>query len=164
MPKFWSEEIEKNCLQTDYYDIIIIIKQNKKMKKMPPTKRKKDYNKYNQHERKTVIKKLKQLWVYICFFWENADNATSHDLFLLIESVTFMWRQEVQSQRYLNRKLIYRYGNVTDFLEQVFNTSEISRTNKRKFCERFRMNRTDFWNLHKEIKDRTVSCFMLVVS
>ena len=60
------------------------------MKKMPPTKRKKDYNKYNQHERETVIKELIQLWVYTCFFRENADNATSHDLFLLIKSVTFM--------------------------------------------------------------------------
>ena len=115
-----------------------------------------DYEEYDNYKRKKYIKELKQLWLHTRLFCELEDDPTSKDVFLTMELVSYVRYEEAKSNWYHDRKSTYRSGNVEDFLLKQLDTSDSSHVNNREFWIRYQMNRSNFWNLHKKIKNHKV--------
>ena len=115
-----------------------------------------DNDEYDKFKRKKYIKELKQLWLHTRLFRELEDDPTSKDVFATMELISYARYGEAKSNRYHSRKSTYRSGNVEDFLLKQLDTSDSSPVNNREFRIRYRMNRSNFWNLHKKIKNHKV--------
>ena len=116
-----------------------------------------DHDKYDKFERKKYIKELKQLWLYTHLFRELEDDPTSKDVFTRMESISYVRYEEAKSSQYHGQqKSTYRSGNVEDFLLKQLDTSDSSLVNSRGFQICYQMNRSNFWNLHKKIKNLKV--------
>ena len=115
-----------------------------------------DNEEYDKVKRKKHIKELKQLWLHTRLFRELEDDPTSKDVFATMELISYARYEEAKSNRYHSWKSTYRSGNVEDFLLKQLDTSDSSPVNNREFRIRYRMNRSNFWNLHKKIKNHKV--------
>lgn len=89
---------------------------------------------YNGKERRNVINKQGKTVVDShLILQEDKDGTNIHDAFLVIKQFAFLLRQEVESKQYLNQGSFYCSGNVNNFLQQIFDTSETLPTNNRRF-------------------------------
>ena len=117
----------------------------------------KDADNYDPYERKRDIKQLEKTYMVLRERREKNPNHTRRMWFYL-EMYYFYKLRDAKNCRYVvgNRGLRYRQRDWRLFLHNALDDSEGSNVNNREFRERYRMNRSSFYQLNDRIKNHAV--------
>ena len=113
---------------------------------------------YDPYERKREIKQLTKSYMVLRDRRVNNPNIRTPKMWFFLEILYYYKLRDAQNCRYVvgNRRLHYRQRDWRLFLHSALDESEESNVNSREFRERYRMDRTSFYQLHDRIKNHAV--------
>ena len=113
---------------------------------------------YDPYERKREIKQLTKSYMVLRDRRVNNPNIRTPKMWFFLEMLYYYKLRDAQNCRYVvgNRRLHYRQRDWRLFLHNALDESEESNCNNREFRERYRMDRTSFYQLHDRIKNHAV--------